>query len=220
MIRYLIQIIALPEYGFYTSCGLILIIGMLLFTLFVLQKKKYKQEIARLEQEICIYKDKLKCVQKTEVEENSLYIPPKANERFKEQIANPDVATHTNNCQIDEKFLMSLNKIVADNIDNSTLDIPFVCKEIGMSRASLYNKLKSLTGMSCNEYINKIRLERAIVLVTTTTKSFIEIADETGFANSRYFSTSFKQSTGMSPSRYRKEHSVKKMGNDSEPSED
>ena len=121
--------------------------------------------------------------------------------------------------QVDEKFLISLNKIIIDNIANTSLDIPFVCKEIGMSRASLYNKLKALTGMSCNEYINKIRLERAIILITTTSKSFIEIADETGFANSRYFSTSFKQNTGMSPSQYRKEHGIKKEENKTDATE-
>ena len=111
--------------------------------------------------------------------------------------------------QVDETFLMNLNKIVVDNISDVSLDIPFVCKEIGMSRASLYNKLKALTNMSCNEYINKIRMERAIMLVKTTTKSFVEIADETGFANSRYFSTTFKQNTGMTPTQYRKEYRAK-----------
>ena len=112
--------------------------------------------------------------------------------------------------QVDEIFLIHLNKIIVDHIGDASLDIPFVCKEIGMSRASLYKKLKALTDMSCNEYINKIRLERAINLIITTQKSFIEIADETGFANSRYFSTIIKQSTGMTPTQYRKEHRSEK----------
>ena len=112
--------------------------------------------------------------------------------------------------QVDENFLIKLNDIIVENIANPSLDIPFVCEEIGMSRASLYNKIKAITGMSCNEYINKIRLERAAILVKTTSKSFIEIADETGYANSRYFSTSFKQNTGMTPTQYRKEYGMKK----------
>ena len=108
--------------------------------------------------------------------------------------------------QIDEDFLLKLNKIITDNIQNSELDIPFVCNEIGMSKASLYNKLKALTDMSCNEYINKIKLERAITLVKSTNKNFTEIADETGFSNSKYFSTCFKQYTGLTPTQYRKEN--------------
>ena len=226
MIQCIIQIVTLPEYRFYTYSGLILTIGILFIFLLVLQKKRYKQEIARLEQELCSYKDKLTDVQKTvaqkmELQERKLHIQPEGiNEQHKELTSDEDITTSYNNSQLDEKFLTSLNKIVCDNIDNSSLDIPFVCKEIGMSRASLYNKLKALTGMSCNEYINKIRLERAVILVTTTTESFIEIADETGFANSKYFSTSFKQSTGMSPSQYRKKYCIKRVETEKTPSEE
>lgn len=118
-------------------------------------------------------------------------------------IVEPQAGTFS---QIDEDFLLRLNRIITDHICNPELDIPFVCDKIGMSKASLYNKLKALTDMSCNEYINKIRLERAIVLVKATDKSFTEIADETGFSNSKYFSTCFKQYTGMTPTQYRKEN--------------
>ena len=55
--------------------------------------------------------------------------------------------------QADETFLLKLNKIIQENLDSSRLDIPFICKEIGMSRASLYNKLKALTDMGANDYI-------------------------------------------------------------------
>ena len=105
----------------------------------------------------------------------------------------------------DENFLMKLNDIIINNIDNSALDIPFICRELGMSRGSLYNKLKAITGISCNEYLNKVRLEHAKKLVMTTDLSFTEIADKTGFSNSSYFSTSFKQYVGKSPTQFRDE---------------
>ena len=34
--------------------------------------------------------------------------------------------------QADETFLLKLNKIIQENLDSSRLDIPFICKEIGM----------------------------------------------------------------------------------------
>ena len=105
----------------------------------------------------------------------------------------------------DERFMIHLNDIIIKNLGNNLLDIPFICQEIGMSRASLYNKLKAITGIGCNEYINKIRIEHAIELVKNTQMNFTEIADETGFTNSRYFSTCFKQHTGKTPTQYRKE---------------
>ncbi|WP_455584725.1 hybrid sensor histidine kinase/response regulator transcription factor [Bacteroides sp.] len=103
----------------------------------------------------------------------------------------------------DETFLLKLNKVITERLDDATLDIPFICKEVGMSRATLYSKLKAITGMGANDYINKLRLEKAIVLVTKTDLTFIEIAERTGFSSSRYFSTAFKQYTGETPTQYR-----------------
>lgn len=108
--------------------------------------------------------------------------------------------------QADETFLLKLNKVIAENLDNSALDIAFLCKELYMSRATLYNKLKALTDMGANDYINKFRLERAMSLITTTDFSFTEIAERTGFSTSRYFSTAFKQYTGETPTQYKERH--------------
>lgn len=105
--------------------------------------------------------------------------------------------------QADETFLLKLNKIILEHLDSSNLDVTFICKEIGMSRASLYNKLKALTDMGANDYINKFRMEKAITLITSTEMSFTEIAEKVGFTTSRYFSTAFKQYTGETPTQYK-----------------
>lgn len=62
----------------------------------------------------------------------------------------------------DEDFLHKLNKLISNNLDNAQMGIPFLYQELGVSRASLYNKLKALTGMGANDYITKLRIERAI----------------------------------------------------------
>ena len=105
--------------------------------------------------------------------------------------------------QADETFLLKLNKIIQENLDNNNLDVTLICKEIGMSRASLYNKLKALTDMGANDYINKFRMEKAITLITHTDMSFTEITEKIGFTTSRYFSTAFKQYTGETPTQYK-----------------
>ena len=113
----------------------------------------------------------------------------------------------------EEVFINKLNSIIKENISNVELDINFICSEIGMSRASFYNKLKAVTDMSGKEYINKIRLEYAIMLIKTSELSFTEISEQTGFASSKYFSTSFKQYTGMTPTQYKKYYSKDKSEN-------
>lgn len=108
--------------------------------------------------------------------------------------------------QADETFLLKLNKIIMDNLSNPALDVAFLCREVGMSRAALYNKMKALTDVGANDYINKLRLERAILHITTTDLNFTEIAEHTGFSTSRYFSTMFKQYTGETPTKFREKN--------------
>ena len=108
----------------------------------------------------------------------------------------------------DEEFLNRLNQIITEHLDNEQLGIPFICDKIGISRASLYNKLKALTDMGANDYITKIRMERAIWLILHTELSVNDIADKTGFSTARYFSTVFKQHTGCSPTQYREKPPV------------
>ena len=108
----------------------------------------------------------------------------------------------------DEEFLNRLNQIITEHLDNEQLGIPFICDKVGISRASLYNKLKALTDMGANDYITKIRMERAIWLILHTELSVNDIADKTGFSTARYFSTVFKQHTGCSPTQYREKPPV------------
>lgn len=78
----------------------------------------------------------------------------------------------------DETFLVKLNRIIQENLSDTKLDVSFICKEVGMSRASLYTKLKALTGIGLNEYINKIRMEKAILLITATDFTFTDISEK------------------------------------------
>ncbi len=132
--------------------------------------------------------------------------------RHYQQVGSQPVLGENDLTKKDTSFMDKLNQIIVDNLDNTELDIPFLCKQIGMSRASLYNKLKAITDMGANDYINKIRIEQAMKLIAEGDFNFTEISEKVGFASARYFSTSFKQYTGKTPTQYKKEaeggHSV------------
>lgn len=108
--------------------------------------------------------------------------------------------------QTDENFMLKINKIITTHLSSPTLDVTLICKEIGMSRASLYNKIKALANMGVNDYINKYRMEKAMVLIKQTELSIAEIAEQVGFSTSRYFSTAFKQHTGQTPTQYKEKN--------------
>ena len=108
---------------------------------------------------------------------------------------------------INEQLMIQFNRIINENISNVNMDVNFIAQQMGMSRASLYNKTKGMMDMGISEYIIKCRLEYARKLLDTTTLSIGEVAEQTGFKHSRNFSTVFKNIEGMSPSDYRKKDS-------------
>lgn len=103
----------------------------------------------------------------------------------------------------EEDFILRLNRIIGDNIGNPDLDQQFICRELGVSRALLYNRMKAVTGAGAKEYITKIRLEKAKSLIESTDLTIAEISEMTGFSTQSYFSTAFKSYTGKTPSQYK-----------------
>ena len=85
------------------------------------------------------------------------------------------------------------------------LSIKFLTDNMAMSRASLYHKVKTLTGLGVNDYINRLRIEKSVYLLTNTNLNINEISYEVGFTYPRYFSTSFKQIKGMTPTQFKEE---------------
>lgn len=120
--------------------------------------------------------------------------------KLEEQIPSPVETTFS---AADEDFINKVNAAIRNNISNSDLDVALICKEVGVSRASLYNKMKAITDMGAGDYITRMRLDEAIRLIRTTDFTFAEIADRTGFSTARYFSTIFKQHTGKTPTQYK-----------------
>lgn len=121
-------------------------------------------------------------------------------EQFTEGIPSPQEATYS---QADEEFLRKLNTIIAENLSNEELSINFITSQIGMSRASLYNKMSKITGIGVNDYINRMRIDKAIDLLQHSSLSIKEISQEVGFSYPRYFSTTFKQVKGMTPTQFK-----------------
>ena len=114
--------------------------------------------------------------------------------------------TQAKNSKEDEEFLNKLNMLIHENVAGGELSIKFLTDKLAMSRASLYNKVKFLTGLGVNDYINRLRIEKSVFLLTNTNMNINEISYEVGFSYPRYFSTSFKQIKGMTPTRFKEEN--------------
>ena len=66
------------------------------------------------------------------------------------------------------------------------------------------NLFKSQTGQSPIHYINRYRIDKAMVLLKNSSRNITEIASSVGFENPNYFSRTFRQYTGTTPRAYKK----------------
>ncbi|HSD63161.1 MAG TPA: ATP-binding protein [Ignavibacteriaceae bacterium] len=102
----------------------------------------------------------------------------------------------------DKKFLTDTVKIIKENISDPALSVELLARNLAVSRQLLYKKLISLVGESPNEFIRRIRLNRAQKLIESKSGNISEIALEVGFGNPSYFAECFQKQFGVLPSQY------------------
>jgi LacI family transcriptional regulator len=84
------------------------------------------------------------------------------------------------------------------------LSVKQLLDEIPVNRRTLERRFVSVLGHTPLEEIRRIRLERAKVLLQTDLPIY-EVAKRCGFATPEYMATSFLQSTGTTPTAYRRQ---------------
>jgi len=75
-----------------------------------------------------------------------------------------------------------------------------------MSHSSLYEKVKSVSGLSLNAFIRFLRLRKAALLLLTTDMNINEVAVQVGINDIKYFRQQFNNLFGMNPSDYIKRY--------------
>ena len=102
----------------------------------------------------------------------------------------------------DQEFLKKLEENIIKNIEDNSFSVLNLSENFGMSRTSLYMKLKNLVDLSPQDFIIHNKLKYSKKLLIKGEMSIKEIAYSSGFSNPKYFSTSFKKFYGITPSGF------------------
>ncbi|WP_316810893.1 two-component regulator propeller domain-containing protein [Pedobacter heparinus] len=102
----------------------------------------------------------------------------------------------------DEKFLERAMAYIEQNISEASLSVEELGKEVGMSRVTLYRKIKALTDQTAIEFIRSVRLKRAAQLLEQNKLNVNEVAYMVGFQDIDYFRRCFKEQFGYTPKEY------------------
>lgn len=88
------------------------------------------------------------------------------------------------------------------------LTVAAICNRFHINRTTLQEQFREATGYSLIDYLIKLRVALALLLLRDTEVVISEIAERLGFNDSTHFSRTFRQHTGYSPTEYRKEFCI------------
>ena len=104
---------------------------------------------------------------------------------------------------LDNDFIQKILHFINENISESELSVELLSSKIFLSRSQLYRKIKTLTGVSVNEFIRNVRLEKAKQLLEqgNNNVNINEISYKVGFTSPSYFAKCYKLKYGYLPTQ-------------------
>lgn len=103
----------------------------------------------------------------------------------------------------DEIFVNQVLELVHAHIDDESYDRDALAADMGASASTLYNKLRSITGMHVSAFIRDVRMKEAKRLAMANPNLRVsDLAYSVGFHDPRYFATCFKKQFGTQPKEF------------------
>ncbi|MBL7472253.1 helix-turn-helix domain-containing protein [Robertkochia sediminum] len=103
----------------------------------------------------------------------------------------------------DEKFLLKLEQLIKDHLDDENFGVQELAEEAGYSRSQLYRRVKLLVGVSTSVFIRRVRLHEALEMLKHDEATTSEIAYRVGFNSPSYFHRCFQKYYGTTPGAYK-----------------
>lgn len=134
-----------------------------------------------------------------------------SRQKLRERLAsleeiNENIADSTS--ELDLKLMKEMKEIICANLDKPDFTVDTLAYELRVSRTTLYNKVKGLTGNTPSDLIREARINKAKKLLGEHRYQIVEVGEQVGFADQKYFREIFKKSVGMTPSEYAKQTKV------------
>jgi len=113
-------------------------------------------------------------------------------------LASCDHTSRSNNYGIVREVV----RLIVEKHSDPNLDLDRVADELPVSRKRLSRILNQELGVSFRQLLRSLRIEEAKQMLASRQYSIKEVAMRVGFADSHYFSRSFKELTGLNASEF------------------
>jgi transcriptional regulator GlxA family with amidase domain len=106
---------------------------------------------------------------------------------------------------VDAQWLREVEQMFATYLADSRLNVEFAAGKMNLSERQFHRRLKQLTGLTPNQYLQEIRLQLAKkMLVEGRFATVKEVVFAVGFQDLRYFSELFEKHFGIKPSEMKR----------------
>jgi two-component system response regulator YesN len=95
-----------------------------------------------------------------------------------------------------------VKSFIEENYDKD-ISLKDISSSIFMNLNYLCTLFKNEVGETINNYMTRVRMEKAMKLLRETDLKVFEIAERVGYSNTNYFSYTFKKYTGKAPVEFR-----------------
>ena len=96
-----------------------------------------------------------------------------------------------------------MNTVIDQQLSNADFGVSELCAALDTGQSQLYRKIKKLTGQSTAVYLRNYRLHRSLELLQNEELKIAEVAFAVGFKESSYYTRSFSELYGETPTAYR-----------------
>jgi two-component system response regulator YesN len=112
--------------------------------------------------------------------------------------------TNNHKTKSGKQIIHSIKQYVENHYQ--TVNLESISQRFYLNKNYFCSLFKSVTGENFSEYLTKVRMEQAKLLLAGSNLTSYEIAELVGYQDQRYFSKVFKKSTGLLPKQYRGQH--------------
>jgi AraC-like DNA-binding protein len=99
------------------------------------------------------------------------------------------------------KFITKCVEVVIDNLDNENFNTYLLAEIFNLSKASLYRRLRSLSGFTIKYFIRMVKMQAAHLLLSSGNFTVSEVSWRCGYSSPRHFSKIFYKLYEVRPSK-------------------
>ncbi len=102
------------------------------------------------------------------------------------------------------KYVMEALNYISGHYNDPDISVTTIARSLGLSESHLSHVFKKETSYTLSGYLTSYRMHKAMELLKDCRSKVYEVAEQVGYRDITYFSSTFKKSVGMSPSEYQK----------------